>query len=177
MSSSSQLSRVSWQPSHEANFQTASLGWRCSGTSYLPESEQAGDLGVGQHRAVDADEQLAVLAVPAQADPAAHVAFQGDPDAVGAHAPRDERQRRVPHHDLGTADEGERGPGVEPGTWDELGHQADPTRPRLPAVVDRDQDLHPLVLPLLQLLAEQQLFWAAGAVQQNHPAVVLTMGE
>src|SRR5450759_2519770 len=96
MSSSSQLSRVSWQPSQEANFQTASFGWRCSVMSHLPESEEPGDLGVGQHRAVDTHEQLAVLAVSAQAHPAAHVALERDPDAVGADAPGDERQRRMP---------------------------------------------------------------------------------
>src|SRR5674476_592254 len=158
MSSSSQLSRVSWQPSQEANFQTASFGRPFSVTSHLPESEQTSDLRVGQHRAVDADEQLAVLAVPAQAHPAAHVALEGDPDTAGANAAADERHRRMPHHDLGAADEGERGHGVEPGARDELRHQTDATLPRLPPIVDGDEDFHPPVLPLLQLVDEEQLF-------------------
>src|SRR5450759_4589742 len=177
MSSSSQLSRVSWQPSQEANFQTASFGRPFSVTSHLPESEQTSDLRIGQHRAVDADEQLAVLAVPAQAYPAAHVALEGDPDTAGANAAPDERQRRMPHHDLGTADEGERGHRVEPGARDELRHQTDATLPRLPPIVDGDEDFHPLVLPLLQLVDEEQLFRASGAIEQHHPSIVLPVGE
>src|SRR5664280_1036715 len=52
--------------------------------SQLPCSQQAGNPGERQHRTVDADEQLAILAVPAQADPAAHVALEGDADLAGA---------------------------------------------------------------------------------------------
>src|SRR5664279_2604863 len=89
MSSSSQFSSVSWQPSQEANFHTASFGRSGSAMSQLPCSQQAGNPGERQHRTVDADEQLAILAVPAQADPAAHVALEGDADLAGAYPPFD----------------------------------------------------------------------------------------
>src|SRR5450759_5081472 len=98
--------------------------------SQLPRSEQAGDPGERQDRAVDADEQLAILAVPAQADPAAHIALERDPDLVGAHAPLDQRRRGEPHHDFWAADQGEGGPGIETCPLDEGRHQADPTGPR-----------------------------------------------
>src|SRR5674476_556135 len=145
--------------------------------SQLPCSEQAGNPGERQHRAVEADEQLAILAVPAQADPAAHVALEGDADLVGAYPSLEQSRGREPHHDLGAADQGEGGPGVETCPCDERRHQTDPAGPRRCTVVDGDQHLHPQVLPTLQLLGEEQILGAAGAVEQDHPPIALPVVE
>src|SRR5579862_1737155 len=55
--SSSQLSSVSWQPSQEANFHTASVGSACASTSHLPDGEPAGKRLVAEDRAVAADQE------------------------------------------------------------------------------------------------------------------------
>src|SRR5512142_1928430 len=69
--SRSQSSRLNWQPSQEANFQTASFG--LTRTSHLPQRQQVPDPVVAEHRAVLADERRPVLAVAAEADAALHV--------------------------------------------------------------------------------------------------------
>src|SRR5689334_2664541 len=73
-SSSSQSSRLSWQPSQDANFHTASLGRRFA-TSDLPQRHEPFDAIVGEHRAILADERRAELAVAAESDGTLHVAF------------------------------------------------------------------------------------------------------
>src|SRR3990172_13326812 len=82
-SSSSQSSRESWQPSQEANFQTASFGLRAGAISNLPQGEQTTEPGVGRNRPVPADEGSPELAVAAMADGALHVALQGQINRVG----------------------------------------------------------------------------------------------
>src|SRR5271165_1803808 len=74
-SSSSQSNRLNWQPSHEENFQIASLGLRLA-ISDLRPAEKRGDAIVGKHGAVLAGEHWPVLAVSAQSDAAFHIAFQ-----------------------------------------------------------------------------------------------------
>src|SRR5690349_12362334 len=76
-SSSSRFSTVSWQPSHEANFQTASVGrFRLRATSHLTEVDEGPEPVVGEHRSVLAYEERDELAVPAQGHRAFHVALQ-----------------------------------------------------------------------------------------------------
>ena len=74
-SSSSQSRMLSWQPSHEANFQTASLGLRFGAISNLPFSKPFFDAIVSKDGAVFADEERPELAVSTEADAALHVAF------------------------------------------------------------------------------------------------------
>src|SRR5512135_1017323 len=72
-SSRSQSSRVSWHPSHEANFHTASFGLRWRFTSYLPRGQQPLDPVEPEHRAILADELRPALAMPAEPHAALHV--------------------------------------------------------------------------------------------------------
>src|SRR5512134_559775 len=81
-SSSSQSSSESWQPSQEANFQTARRGLRLTSTLDLPEAEEAEDPVVGEDRPVPAHEHGAELAMAAEAHGALHVPLQGDHDAL-----------------------------------------------------------------------------------------------
>src|ERR1035437_1090116 len=59
-SSSSQSSRLNWQPSHEENFQTASLGLR-NAISDLRLAKNGRDAGQREHRAVLAKKRWARL--------------------------------------------------------------------------------------------------------------------
>src|SRR5512143_2464097 len=101
-SSSSQSRSDSWQPSHEANLNTASFG---RATSHLPHAEEVPDPVVAEDRAVLAHEERAELAVPAHADRALHVALHRDEDVRVGHAALLQPERRVADHHLGPADE------------------------------------------------------------------------
>src|ERR1700756_543022 len=72
-SSSSQSSRVSWQPSQEANFHTANVVGLT--LNLLPLQQRAGNV-VTDDGAVAAQQQRTQLAMTAPADSALHVAFQ-----------------------------------------------------------------------------------------------------
>src|SRR5690554_3858989 len=104
-SSSSQSSRLSWQPSQEANFQTASLGLRRAMASEFSDGQQSGNAGKVEHRSVFADKDRAELAMAAQADGALHVAFHRKVDALRNHATLHQRLGRKAHHDLGATHE------------------------------------------------------------------------
>ena len=84
-SSSSQSSSDSWQPSQEANFQTASAAPVAHSSGH--PHERLDDV-VAQHRPVLADEQRPELAVPAVAGRARHAALQRQPDAPRRRTPR-----------------------------------------------------------------------------------------
>ena len=68
--------RLSWQPSHEANFQTASRGLRLVAISYLPFAKEALNLIHAKDRAVAADKVWSILAVSAHGRAALHVTLQ-----------------------------------------------------------------------------------------------------
>src|SRR5512140_2745390 len=100
----SQSSSASWQPSHEANFHTASFGLRLRITSYLPRGQQPLDTVQPKYRTVLAHELRTALAVAAQSDAALHVPLQRYVDVIGGNATLLELHRREPHHHLGPAD-------------------------------------------------------------------------
>src|SRR5262245_20899273 len=104
-SSSSQSSRLSWQPSQEANFQTASFGLCLRAISYLPLGEQAVHATVLEHGAILADEVWPVLAVPTEADGTFHVALHRDVHMICRYATLLELLHREAHHDLGPTDQ------------------------------------------------------------------------
>src|ERR1035441_5040685 len=104
-SSSSQSSKDSWQPSHEANFHTASRGRLRSLMSDLPHGEDLGDLVEAHHRTVLADEGGSELAVTTQTDGAFHVALHRKIDPVGQNARLAQRVHRESHHHFRSADQ------------------------------------------------------------------------
>ena len=103
-SSSSQSSSESWQPSQEANFQTASFGFRAPAHSSRT-AISCSHLVVAVDRPVAADQRRAELAVAAVAEPAAHVALHRDVDPLGRDAALEQGAGREVHHDLRPADE------------------------------------------------------------------------
>src|SRR6478672_7806004 len=96
--SSSQSSRLNWQPSNDENFQTASFGLRLAVISCLivrgsirraldvAFDEPVLDRGIAEHRPILADEERSELAVPTVADGAFHVALHRDEDLIVGHA-------------------------------------------------------------------------------------------
>src|ERR1035441_5166214 len=107
--SSSQSKRLNWQPSHDENFQTASLGLRLA-ISDLRPTEQRRNTIKGKHRAV--------LAVTAQANAAFHVAFHGQVGTLRCHPALLQFHHGEAHHHLGTANERDSVGGIERGTRD-----------------------------------------------------------
>src|SRR5580698_9824119 len=85
-SSSSQSSSESWQPSQEANFQTASRGRRGAAISDLPYGHDVGDTVVTHDRAILAHEIRSELAMTAKADGTLHVAFHRQVDVIRRHS-------------------------------------------------------------------------------------------
>src|SRR5271166_6279102 len=83
-SSSSQSNRLNWQPSHEENFHTASLGLRLA-ISDLRPAEKCRDAVKGKRRPILAGEYRPILAVTAQADTAFHVAFHRQVSTLRCH--------------------------------------------------------------------------------------------
>src|SRR5579863_112413 len=82
-SSSSQSSKLSWQPSQDANFQTANFGRRAVAISNLRNSKDRSDPVESKHRPVLAHERRSVLAVPAESHRAFHIAFHGEIHLAG----------------------------------------------------------------------------------------------
>src|SRR6516165_2559002 len=78
--SSSQSNRLNWQPSQDANFQTASFGLRS--ILDLPLEEQVLHATIGKHGSIFANKVWAILAVPAEAERTFHVAFHRDKDVL-----------------------------------------------------------------------------------------------
>src|SRR6516165_5280596 len=104
-SSSSQSSRLNWQPSHEENFQTASFGLRF-GTLDLRLAQQPGDMVQRKYGPVLADEDGTILAVAAKADAAFHVPFHRQEGVLRAHAALLQLHDGEAHHHFRATDEG-----------------------------------------------------------------------
>src|SRR5476649_928983 len=98
--SSSKSRRVSWQPSQEENFQTASLGFRVDAMSDLRSREPIAKMAEGHHWPVPADEICAELAMAAMADRAFHVALHREVDGLVGNAGVLQFGCGKAHHDL-----------------------------------------------------------------------------
>src|SRR6516225_4429437 len=146
-SSSSQSSRLSWQPSQEANFHTARRGRTRRAKSNLPYIEKRGDAVEAKNRAVAADEGGSELAMPAQPDRAFHVALHRDKDPVHCQPALAQRIDGKPHHDLRPAHHCHCMIRIDWRTRDQRRHDADITAPIGCGVIDRDSDIHIEALP------------------------------
>src|SRR5271168_2638729 len=142
-SSSSQSSRLNWQPSQEANFHTASLGFRLvvAAISQLPHGQEPADPVVAHDGSVAAYQGRAELAVTALPDGAFHVALQGKKDPLRGDAGGFERAGGEAHHDLRAADQGDGMVPIESGAADQIRDDADMAAPERVRVVDRHLDL------------------------------------
>src|SRR5215475_11283440 len=102
-SSSSQSSRLSWHPSHEANFQTASF-LRLRAISNLPFAKPWPDAVESKDRPVLANESRAEQAVPAKSGRAFHVALHRNENVLFGDSPLPKFDYGESHHHLRAAD-------------------------------------------------------------------------
>src|SRR5271167_967420 len=104
-SSSSQSSRLNWQPSQEANFQTASFGFCFRTISNLPLYEQALNSTVLEYGTISTDEVRPVLTMSAEAQGAFHIALHRDVNMLSRYPALLQLSSSEAHHDLGTTDQ------------------------------------------------------------------------
>src|SRR5216683_3693604 len=176
-SSSSQSSRLSWQPSQEANFQTASFGLCLRAISYLPLCEQAVHTAVLEDGPILADEVWSVLAVPTEADGTFHVALHRDVNTLCRYAALLKLRHREAHHDFGPADKDHRVLSIERCPGDKLGDDTNAAAPRSRSLIHGDVHLQvEASSPVFEVAPVEDVRWRAGAVEQRDLAVLLTLG-
>src|SRR5208283_268475 len=112
-SSSSQSSRLSWHPSQDANFQTATFGLRAGDILDLPFSKYGGDAIKTKNRSVFADECRSVLAVATISERALHIALHRKVYAFLGNASLLKFHHGKTHHHLRPAEQSHRIGGVE----------------------------------------------------------------
>ena len=128
---------------------------------------------VGEHRAVDAEEQLAQLAVAAQTDPALHVALHRQPDARRARR----RARSGPARRTASSPRGRRpARACAPGrTRHErpaaVTSPTCPRQPRVPASTISSTSTSCVAGPGVEVCREQDVLGRPRAVEQTDPAV------
>src|SRR5271166_1555244 len=174
-SSSSQSRRLSWHPSQEENFQTASLGLRW-GMSDLRLAEQHVNAVVGKDRSVFAGEDGAVLAVAAKTYAAFHVALHGKVGALHGNAALLEFHGGETHHDFRTADKGRGIAWIEGGAGNHVGDYPNVAAPGTGGAIYGDLNFEvELAAPVLQFVAVENVFRGASAVEKNDLAVLLAL--
>src|SRR5690242_9609379 len=100
-SSFSQSNRLSWQPSQDANFHTASFGlfFRCTAILLnFPFAQKMFYLTMADNWSIFADKFRPKLAVTAQPNPTFHISFQRNIDVVTADPALFQFHRCEAHH-------------------------------------------------------------------------------
>src|SRR5579871_507591 len=175
-SSSSASSRLSWQPSQEANLKTAIRGLV---PLELMFSQQTSQPLITENRAVLADEVWPILAVAAQTDGTLHVPFHRQVNIAGEHAAvLLEFSNHVAHHDFGTADESHCFIRMHTQVAEQRGHHTDAAAPVHATIIDGGEDLSiRRSPPRCQFLLVEQIAWAAGAIKDDQTDVIIAMAQ
>src|SRR6516162_1861623 len=175
-SSSSQSSRLSWQPSQEANFHTARRGRARRATSDLPDVEKRGDAVETKNWPIAADERGSELTMPALPDRAFHVALHRDGDPIHGQPPLAQRVDGKPHHDLRPAHHGNCTVRIDRCTRDHGRYDADIAAPIRCGVIDRDRNVD-TPAPCFELPPVEDFTRTPRTIEQSDFAVLLAMGE
>src|SRR5271169_723974 len=179
-SSSSQSSRLNWQPSQEANFHTASFGFRLvvAAILQLSHGQEPAEPVVAHDGSVAAYQGRAEVAVTASPDVAFHVALQGEIVLARGDAGGVERAGGEAHHDLRAADKGDGMVPIESGAADQIRDDADMAAPKAVGVVDRHLDFYvEPAAPTFELAPEQDVRRTAGTVKHHDAAVAVALGD
>src|SRR6516162_4779961 len=177
-SSSSQSSRLSWQPSQEANFHTARRGRARCANSNLPYIKKRGDAVEAKDRTVAADKGGAELAMPAQPDRAFHIALHRDKDPLRRQPALAQRIDRKAHHDLRPAYHCDGMVGIDRRARNQRRHDADIAAPIGDGMVDRYGDLHiEAPPPCFEFSPVEDVGGAPRAIKHDDPTVMLATGE
>src|SRR5579885_172943 len=170
-SSSSQSSRLNWQPSQEANFQTASFGLCCTAISYLSLSKPPLERIIAEHRTILALKERPELAMSTQPQGALHIAFQGKKDMLRCQPAFLEFQQREAHHDFWPADQRDGIERIKLRGWDEACHHAHIAAPGIGAMIHCDLYINIRAgAPAFQFALIEQISRGARAIQQKNPA-------
>ena len=140
-SSSSQSSRLSWQPSQDENLQTAMRRfairlWRAHRSR--SDNQLFERLAVSEDGTVTAEQQRTELAVAAPADSALHVALERHTNRARGDSEIGKCPDSEPHHDLRTAHESDSSRRVARDRRQELCHDADGPVHSFEANIDGD---------------------------------------
>src|SRR5215475_6467064 len=178
-SSSSQSSRLNWQPSHEANFQTASF-LRLRAISNLPFAQPRPDAVESKDRPVLANESRAEQAVPAKSDRAFHIALHRNENALFADSPLPKFDYCESHHHLRAADHRDGPRRIEVRPAYQRGRHADIAAPVLAGgrIVNSHVDLHvESPAPFFQFALIKNVAGRARSVEQRDPAIFFATRE
>src|SRR5271167_4436480 len=175
-SSSSQSSRLSWQPSQEANFHTARRGRRTK--SNLPYTQKPGDAVVAEDRSVATDKGRSKLTMPTQADRAFHIALHRDKNPVHCQPTLTQRIDGKPHHDLRPAHHRQCMIGIDWHMRAQSRYDADISSPIRCGVIDRDSDVDiDAPPPRFEFSPVEDVGRPPPAIEHGDPAVTLTVSE
>src|SRR6516165_5612479 len=177
-SSSSQSSKLSWQPSQEANFHTARRGRTRRAKSNLPCAEKRGDAVEAKNWPVAADKGGSELAMPAQPDSAFHVTLHRDKDPFHSQPALTQRIDGEPHHDLRPAHHCHGMVRIDRRARDQRWYNADVAPPIGCGMVDRDRNVEiETPPPRFEFSPVEDVSRTPRAVEHNDPFVTLAMGE
>src|SRR6185437_5414689 len=172
----SQSRRLSWQPSQEANFQTASLGLRFSGMSDLSHRDQRLDSAPAEHRTILAYKSRPELAMPAETDGTFHIPFHGDVDIFRFDASLFEFTRGKAHHYFRATDHSHCVTWIEWRSRYQCRDYSYGSTPCPGGSIDGCMDGKPEAgLPLLQLLLVQDVGGGARTVQKDNVPISFPM--
>src|SRR6516165_8117184 len=177
-SSSSQSSRLSWQPSQEANFHTARRGRVCRATLNFPLVEKRGDSIETKDWAFATDKGGPELTMPANPNRAFHVAFHREKDAVCDQPALAQRIDGKPHHDLRSAHHCHRVIRIDWRASDQRRHDANITPPIRRGVIDRDCDVDiEAPSPCFEFPPIEDVGRSPRAIEHDDLAVTLAVSE
>src|SRR5579883_1477850 len=175
-SSSSQSSRLNWQPSQEANFQTASFGLCCTAISYLSLSKPPLERIIAEHRTILALKERPKLAMSTQTQRALHIAFQGKKDMLPCQPALLEFQQREVHHDLRPAEQRDGIKRIKLRGRDESRNHAHVAVPGIVTTINSHLYIKVSTrAPAFQFAPIEQIGRSPRAIEQHHPAIVLAL--
>src|SRR5450755_2820543 len=178
INSSSQSSRLNWQPSQEANFQTASFGFRLRIILDLPFHQQRSQTAILEDRSIFTDEVWPVLTMSTETNAAFHVAFHREKDAFRRYSLLFQLCCCATHQDFRPADHRFRVGWIECCFRDQFGHIADIPAPRARCVPDDDANFKVEAgAPGFQFTLVEQVRGCVGTAQEDNLSILLPPGK
>src|SRR5450755_502746 len=178
INSSSQSSRLNWQPSQEANFQTASFGFRLRIILDLPFHQQRSQTAILEDRSIFTDEVWPVLTMSTETNAAFHVAFHREKDAFRRYSLLFQLCCCATHQDFRPADHRYRVGWIECCFRDQFGHIADIPAPRARCVPDDDANFKVEAgAPGFQFTLVEQVRGCVGTAQEDNLSILLPPGK
>src|SRR5579863_7258573 len=179
--SSSQSSKLNWQPSQDANFQTASVGLCFVSIANSPLDfcleQHVLHTTVLEHWAIFADKIRPILAMPAHTHRTFHVALHRDIDMFSRHAALLQFSSRETHHNFRATDKCDGIQRIKRRAGNEPCHNAHAAAPCSRSAVHCDIYIKIKVrTPVCKLIAIEDIRRCSCAIQQYHLAILFSLG-